>query len=274
MPRTFDRRQFALRLLSSAIVLTCVGMAAATWRGDGTSINSFLFLAMRLSHENAAMLERSAMGAVLLLAICGAIWPKWELLLPVSLYAFAETMAGWHQGGYHFSELSPVARAPVFVVPIALVLLARAKNPHGIPNSIAIWALRLAMAAVFIAHGWEAFQLHPRFIDLILSSGYNLLGLRINESSASTALRAIALVDWAVALALLIRPWRPVLAWMSFWAALAAASRLTAHGWGAYPDLLVRAAFILTPLAIWALTHSRTPPYAHSADSRIDRSAA
>lgn len=245
------RRELATRLLSVAVVLTCAGVAAATWRGDGSSINSFLFLALRLSHETAAGIERSAMGAVLAAAVFGAIWPRWVLLLPVSAYLLAEALAGWHQGGYPFSEWTPLARAPAYLAPLALALLATRKTPAT--ASAAMWILRVAMAALFLAHGLEAFHLHPRFIDLILSSSLNLTGIRLNESGASTLLRVIGVVDVGCAAALLIRPWRVLLGWMAFWAGLAAASRLTAHGWGAYPELLVRSSYFLAPLAVWAL---------------------
>ena len=262
-PRSADRPRLSpAGWLALGILLTAVGKALATWRGDGSSINAFLFLALRLSHEAAAMLERSAMAAVLILAVCGIIWPRWLLLVPVSLYFFAEALAGWHQGGYHFSEWSPLAHAPAYIAPIALALLASPRTPSPPPLRVATASclLRLALTSLFLAHGLEAFLLHPRFIDLILGSVQSLLGLRVSEAAASTLLRLIGILDIALALAILFKPWRPILLWMAFWTALAAISRLTALGWGAYPDLLVRFTYITVPLALWSLLRTSPAP--------------
>ncbi|CAN5310178.1 hypothetical protein BH23VER1_BH23VER1_26050 [soil metagenome] len=245
------------RLLSVAVVLTCAGMTAATLRGDGTSINAFLFLSLGLTHEDAASIERIAAGAVMLASACALLWPRWALLLPVAAYLLAESVAGWHLGGYPFSEWTPAARAPAYLAPVALAILATVPTQPariaGLWRAIASWTLRLAMAAVFVAHGLEALQAHPRFIDLILSSSLNLTGIRLTESLATTALQVIGVVDICVAVALLIKPWRAVLAWIAFWAALVAMSRMTAHGWGAYPEFLLRSTYILIPLALWAI---------------------
>lgn len=258
----------AIRLLTVAMLFTCAGVATATFRGDGTSINSFLFLALGLSHEAAASVERLVLGAVLAAAIIGAIRPSWAALLPVAGYLLAESVAGWHQGGYHFSEWSPLARAPTYIVPLSLACLAGSRaqtiRARERRRQAAMWALRLAASAVFLAHGLEALKLHPRFIDLILTSGYNLFGVRMSETAASALLRIIGVVDIAVAVAVVIRPWRVLLGWMAFWAGLAAVSRMTSFGWGAYPDLLVRAVYILAPLALWALLRDNKPPSARA----------
>jgi hypothetical protein len=252
-------RGYAIWLLGVAVVITCAGMTAATWRGDGTSINAFLFLELGWSHESAGRYERLAMVIVLLLSVCGMIRPRWVLLIPVAVYVFLESLAGWHQGGYAFSEWTPLARGPTYLAPVVLVLLAGGRARTGQDGHwrrvVAAWLMRLGMASVFLAHGIEAFQLHPRFIDLILTSSLSLTGLRWSESDASSFLRVIGVLDIALAISLVIRPWRVVLAWMAFWAGLAAASRMTAHGWGAYPEFLVRATYVLIPLALWAMVY-------------------
>ncbi|MNC99210.1 hypothetical protein D3C83_174140 [compost metagenome] len=52
------------------MALTCAGMLVATWRGDGTSINAYLFLTWEMTHSAAAQLERVAIAAVML---CGLV---------------------------------------------------------------------------------------------------------------------------------------------------------------------------------------------------------
>src|SRR5688572_23336377 len=87
------RKEPAIALLCLSVVLTIGGMAAVTFRGDGTAINAFLFLTLQLSHSMAARIEKTAMAIVFVLALCVLFRPHWALLLPVSAYAFAEALA-------------------------------------------------------------------------------------------------------------------------------------------------------------------------------------
>lgn len=236
-------------LLQIAVVLTCVGQAAAVFRGDGSAINAFLFLESGLEHETAAKLERFAVGAVLLLSLVSLVWRKWMVQIPIAAYFFGECLAAWHQGGFPFSSLSLPAKATTYLTPLALALLMAKAGPAWL-GVTANCILRLGLVSVFTVHGLEAFFLHPRFIDLILGSAFSLTGLRLEEQTAISLLRAIGVIDLVIAGALLIKPWRIVLCWMAFWAGLAALSRVTSLGWGAYPEVLIRTTFILAPIGI------------------------
>jgi len=253
-------REAAGWCLGAAIVATCLGMTAATFRGDGTSINSFLFLNGELSHGDARRLERFAMSGVLVLSVAALFRPRWPLLLPVAAYILAEALAGWHQRGYAFSEWAPVAHAPRYLTPLAFALLALGsdKADTGLSWRLAgEWCLRIGLATVFLVHGLEAIKLHPGFVDLIIGSGYNLGGLRVSEAAAGWQLRLIGIVDIGVAAALLFRISPAVLWWAAFWGALTALSRLTANGWGAYPEVLVRASHYLAPIALAMILRPR-----------------
>jgi hypothetical protein len=250
----FDRVRW---LLGAAIAATAIGMTAATFRGDGTAINAFLFLTGELSHVAAARVERTAMSLVLLLSFAALFRPHWALLLPVGGYALAEALARWHELGYAFSEWAVSAQAPRYLTPLALVLLlAGVRREGGIGASLragGIWILRVAIAVVFAVHGLEALKAHPGFIDFIISSGANVLGMRISEGGALHALEIIGVIDMAVALAILVRPHPAVLWWAAFWGLVTALSRVTANGIGGYPDVLVRSTHVLVPVALWLL---------------------
>lgn len=278
-------RHPAVWVLGVGVAATVVGTALSVYRGDGSSINAFLFLDLGLSHEAAARLERVSLGAVTLAAVIGLAWPRWFLLVPVAAYLLLEAVAGHYVRGYAFSELTPLAHSLRYLAPLALVLLAGSIESEGgrpevgpevapeaalrttvarSPASLVTgaWLLRVGLAAIFLAHGYEALQLHPEFIDLVITSGENLLGTRIEEATASTALRAIGVVDMVIASLLLIRPWRAVLAWMLLWGLVTAISRMTSYGWGAHTDVLMRFTHFTVPLALLLIVASR---------SRLDR---
>lgn len=250
----FDR---ARSLLGAAVVATTLGMTAATFRGDGTAINAFLFLTGELSHVAAARVERTAMILVLLLSIAALFRPHWALLLPVGGYALAEALARWHELGYAFSEWAISAQAPRYLTPLALALLVVGFRREGDTSSMfriaATWILRIALAVVFAVHGLEALKAHPGFIDYIISSSTNMLGARISEGNAIRALEIIGVLDLAVAAAILLRPLPGVLWWAAFWGLVTALARVTANGIGGYPDVLVRGTHVLVPLALWLL---------------------
>ncbi len=249
----------AAGLLGLAVLATAVGTVATTFRGDGTALNAYLFMELGLPHVTAGRLERGA-AALTLMATAGAlVFFRWPWFLPAAGYIFAEAIARWHVQGQAYSEWAPLTHSARYAAPLvlALWLVAARRQPEAATRwqSIGAWLLRFALAAVFVSHGLEALQGHPGFVDLILSSALNLGGWRLTEGTATAALEWIGVADFAAAGALILRPHPAVLAWAAFWAALTACSRLTANGWGAYPDVLLRAAYFLGPLALWRLQH-------------------
>jgi hypothetical protein len=256
-------RGAALWLLGVAVVATTLGMTAATFRGDGTAINAFLFLTGEMSHVDAARLERTAMGIVLVLSIAALSRPHWALLLPVGGYALAEALARTHERGYAFSEWALTAQAPRYLTPLAVIFLL-----HGFRRSerAARWGrlagagiLKFSLALVFAVHGLEALRAHPEFVDLIISTTSRLPGMRVSERTATQALQVIGVVDLVVATAILARPHPAVLWWAAFWGTATALSRMTAYGFGAYPEVLVRTAHVLAPLALLLLARTANP---------------
>jgi hypothetical protein len=249
----------AIRWLSLAVIAGAAGMAVAALRGEGSAMNTYLFMERALSHEAAGRIERSAALLVLLTALAGIGWARWPLLLPAIAYPLLEAIARLHVEGQAFSEWALYAHAPRYAAPAALCCLLVARGPgRSAPAgwlAAGEWLLRAACASVFLIHGLECLRANPAFIDLLISSAQNLLRLRLTESSARSALEVIGFADLAVAGALLIRMHPAVLAWAAAWATIAALARLTASGWGAFPDVLVRASAALAPLVLWHLRY-------------------
>jgi len=110
---------------------------------------------------------------------------------------------------------------------------------------------RGAAAIVFFAHGLEALQHNPVFIDLILNTDGRLLHLNLSQAAAEKCLTAIGIVDVTLAVACLCRRWPGVLVWMAIWGGLTAVSRITANGWGpGLHEFLTRAPHFGVPLAV------------------------
>ncbi len=256
-------------LLGSAVVGTALGLAAATFRGDGTAINAYLFLTAELSHGGAGRAERIAVAVVVALALLAWFRPVWPALLGVGGYALAEALARAYERGQPYSEWALAAHAPRYLTPLAAILVW-----EGLRRGAAgrVWQLtgegllRLGLAIVFFVHGLEAVKAHPGFVDLILSSTINLADWRISEAAATRLLVVIGAIDFVVAAALLVRPHPAVLFWAAFWGLVTALSRVTAYGWAYYPDLLVRAPHFLAPPALWWLARIRP-----KADMRAER---
>src|SRR3546814_7171694 len=95
---------------------------------------------------------------------------------------------------------------------------------------------------------------NPQFIDFIIGSANNILGVRWTEATALQIMRIIGWVDIIVAIAVLLKPHKYLLAWLLFWSTITAFSRMTSLGTGAYTEVLMRASHILAPLAVYMLS--------------------
>ncbi len=262
-------RDVPLVILGVAVIATALAMTAMAFRGSGTAINAFLFLDLGLSHPQAAWVERLVVVLMLAASVSGVVWRRWPLFLPAAIYLTAESVARWHVQGQAFSDWVLLSHSARYVTPCAAIVLILAARGSASAarrfETAGEWALRIPLAAVFAAHGTEAFVGNPGFVDLIISSAANLTGMRVTESAALTALEVIGCMDVAVAGVILTRPGRLVLGWAAGWASIAALSRITANGWSAYPDVLVRASYYFGPIALWSLLvrramHAKLPP--------------
>jgi len=236
---------------AGATLRVVVGLSALTaaWQAwhQPSTVNGVLFIELEQSEELARLVDR---GAALLLALAGAaVALRGSRLgaLFIALWLLALAVAKTVGGGTAFSHLALPAQAVRFAAPLCLVLLA-----SGAPRGAEI-LLRLAAAATFAVHGWEALQHTPAFLDLLILSSSNLLDTRLSEATARHLLTVIGWLDLAVAAAVLLRRWRLVAAYMALWGAVTLSSRVTAHGLSLWPEACIRAANAGAPLALWFL---------------------
>ncbi len=250
-------------LLGLAVFGTALGLAAATFRGDGTALNAYFFLTLEWSHGTSGRIERLLAALTVAFALAAWLRPIWPAFLVVFAYALAEALTRSYERGQAYSEWALWAHAPRYLTPLGACLVIAGLQRGAGAGAGRVWSfsgemiLRVAIAIVFAVHGLEAWRAHPGFVDLVLSSAYRVGEWRLPEATVVQALRVIGVVDFAVAAAVLFRPLRVVLLWAAFWGLVTALSRMTAYGASFYPELLVRFSHFLVPLALWRLTAMR-----------------
>ena len=157
-------------------------------------------------------------------------------------------MAEWAIAAHAVRIFSPVAL-------VALLCAGGESDASGRSTIIGEWLLRLAIVATFVTHGVEAIRLNPAFVDLLIGSAENLLGL--TQTVTNVLLYIIGAIDIVLAVLLLGTRWRWVPAYLAFWGFVTACSRITAAGLigfaFAYPETLIRAANGGAPLALFIL---------------------
>ena len=238
---------FALR---SGVAVTALTAAWVAWHHQST-VHSWLFMGRGTSEAFAANVERVAAGLLVISALSLLRKPSLLACSVISLWMLALAVTTWLQGGESFAALAPASHAVRFVAPLSLYALHRGRPELGFG-----W-LRAAIAITFLAHGYEALQHHPQFIDLLIPGLRRHLGWEVSEAQARTLLTFIGVTDWAVALALLLRRWKWVAIYMAAWGAITLTSRTLAWGWERWPEAGVRWLNFSAPLALalyWRVT--------------------
>lgn len=240
-------------LLRAAIVFFALGLVRALFTRVGTSLGSIALLHWDMPHASILFAEKAGSAVVLVAALSLLVRPTVAALWVVAVPVFAESIAGVLAGGFHFSSLTPYAHALRYTTPLALIPLIAHAGYFGTPETrrtISAWLLRLATATVFMVHGYEAWKLHPHFIDFVLTVSSGMFRADMEESTAAMILKSIAVVDWIVAVWLLVKPSWPLLGWLAFWGLVTALARPLTLGFASYPEVLLRVSHVFAPLAI------------------------
>jgi uncharacterized membrane protein YphA (DoxX/SURF4 family) len=229
--------------------------------------------------EPTALVTQQVLGWLVLAAGLLSCWkPSLALLGALALLQTVLTIAMWRIGdGFALqADFLPVQLLTLFpfatqlvriVAPLGLLLLLRKRSqasPPGEDLSSLMWLFRWALAIVFVAHGIEALQHNPPFLDLLINTSSQLFGARLSETTARHCLTAIGGLDLAVALACLTTRSPTVACWMAFWGISTAASRIVANGWHpSWHETLTRIPHFGVALAVacwWYLLKSSRSP--------------
>lgn len=251
LPLDLSPRGKGRLLLGLAVVATITGSLVTALRSGGSGWNAWLFLDRGFSHKGAYQAELTLALVALVTAVVGLALRRYRwggcLMLPAFAFLLTEACLIAKMGGVGHAEWAPAAHALRYGTPFALALLAM-KAPFG--EAQVTMLLRVALAFVFFTHGAECLLHFPRFIDLIIGSADNLLGVRVTESQAKSLLTSIGLVDLFAGVLVLARPNPALLWWMAAWGLITALSRITSLGWDAYREVLLRATHLAVPLAL------------------------
>lgn len=188
---------------------------------------------------------------------------EYAALVFIATWAFFLAAAHMIRGEV-YAEFALAEQAVRFVTPLAMVLLLRYSiNSSVILVRAATIGLTLAVVATFAVHGYIAQELYGPFVDLILLSDMRLFKFGIEQSTAETFLEFIGWADIVVAALLLLTRWRMIAAYMMIWGLITAASRLTAFGFVAWPESLIRIANAGAPLVLLLLYQKLRPKKAN-----------
>jgi len=229
--------------LRLGVAIAALTAAWVAWQRP-TAVNGLLFVDWGLPESTATWVDRGA--ALTLAASAAAVLLRGARIACalVAAWFLALAIATTLRGGGPFTDLAPAAQAARYGAPLGLLLL-------GVANgAVTVAVLRVTVALTFVAHGYEALLHSAHFIDLILVSARRLFGWRLSEAEAGTLLTAIGWIDLVLAALVLTRRWRLVAAYMTFWAAVTAASRVTAFGLASWTEVGLRAGHVAAPLAL------------------------
>ena len=244
----------ALWCLRLSVAGQCIA-AARTARVAGSEVNSWLFMKAGLPESVASFTDQVAAGLLFMVAVSAIVRPIRGLLFFNAAWMAAVAFAIFTNPGTTVDALAPFSHAVRVAAPLGLALLpldAGEELRHSARKStFALWILLLGVAATFIAHGIEALQHYGRFVDLIIGSAKQWLGLGVTQQTAEQLLTVIGVQDILFAPLLLSRRWRWVAGWMAFWGLSTALSRVTAMGDGSWHQSLIRIANGGVPLALY-----------------------
>lgn len=247
-------------LLRLAVLGHALGIAAAIFGKLGSGLGTYFFLEWGFSHPQVAVAERWAAWGLLVLAALACLRPWLVFLVPIALAIFLDAWARQFNGGAPFAEWTIGAHALRMLVPLALAALYLQWPWTGAVRDFqrrgTMWLLRAGLAVLFITHGFEALRQHPRFIDYLIGTADRWTPLELSEAAAVSLLRVIGVFDIVVGIAVLVRPWAPLLAWMAFWGFVTALSRVTSLGIEQYFEILLRTSHFLAPIAVLLLAKS------------------
>ena len=134
-----------------------------------------------------------------------------------------------------------------YMLPFALAMIC----VRSINKRVILRVLKVAIATTFIAHGYEAIMLNPKFIDFIIRISRVYSGVAISEATASSMLYVIGVVDIFVAISLLTFMNRFSIAYMAFWGGLTALARVFFDPTNGPTDMIIRSAHFAVPFFLY-----------------------
>lgn len=195
--------RIAAWVLRVAVAAMAVGYALPLVQGEASAISEYLSIG-----EGGApsWLDKAAGFTLLALAAVTLLYPVTPAPLLIGAWVLGEAICKMQGGLGEFPELAILAAAARCLAPFALLFLlpwpGKYAKAHW-QSDLAINLVRVGVAAAFIAHGIEAYRLHPIFIEYLTVAGDRLLNADMQTAAAEWMLRIIGVVDIVAGVALL-----------------------------------------------------------------------
>jgi len=265
-PTHNERWQLVLWTLRIAVVLQCLGNWRWLTQIEETPLLHWLASPRDIGglawNEPMALTVQSGVGWSLLLAAALVLWrPQVLVLLPLAGLQVLIATAMWQLADGYALQADWVPLPLLMLFPFATQLM-RIAAPAGLLLLVSRWLtpaktmqlLRWSVAIVFFAHGIEAWQQNPKFLDLIINANQRLFGVNVAQTTAQWSLTVIGAIDMALAIVCVSFRWLGVLGWLTFWGGVTAIARGLANGWDvSWHEVLARSSHCGIPLsvAIW-----------------------
>jgi hypothetical protein len=222
---------------------------------SGTPLGLYLAEALNLTEQALFWFNTSLTLSLFLCAVVLLLYPNRLMLLLLFIYALLLAWFTFINSTQAFHNLVFLAQAMRLGTPIVLlILIVSPLMDENLSHLKKIFLFTCIVSmSTFATHGWEAIQHHPKFIQLISGSAERLFHLSISEEATLIILTLIGITDIITGFSIVLYPHRYVALWMALWGFITAMSRVTAFGWDAIGEVLVRGPHFILPMAIYAM---------------------
>lgn len=230
----------------------------------GGKLESFLFLNIDLTDIHAKVIEK----IFLTIALAGVFsvffnhFFRFYFLYLSGLFFIVPVISIFLHSSFDY-PFSVFAHAIRYILPLCLFMYLRPNQDKSFEKGA--YLLRLGLSLTFIAHGFEALFLNPKFIDYLITFFNDFLNYDISENNVHKILFAIAIIDIFVGLLLVFKTHLWLLLWLAFWGGLTALWRLYYYDFDGELQFLLRSSHWLVP--IFLIFHKKT--YLFNNDKRM-----
>lgn len=247
-----EKYDAAFSLLKCALIFQLVGFLMESFF-FGSAIGKFFWLKLEMSDNLAFQIDKGIVLAAFLIAVFSIFKSSFISYFFIFSFCFFRAFCMFYNGGSISSDITFFTQMARYTLPlgIAMSCLSQAKLPA------ASKILKLAIAVTFIAHGYEALCLHPKFTDFLIKTFRVYLGLVLTEEKTHFMLYVIGAVDILAAMSLILTNSRWSTSYMVFWGALTALCRVMYDSNNGLADTLDRVSHFAIPLALYLLYHTK-----------------
>ena len=240
------------RVLLAIVLIQCLGLTTHVFM-YGSDFLISLWYTMKMNGNLARSIDQTMIVVFMLSALSAAFFRQAKLWLFVGFWVFFLGTNSFFQDDSFAADYTFFSQAIRYCAPIGLAYYLWKKDSDHAQAELGLNTLLSVGASVtFIAHGIEAINHNPQFVDFILRICRNYFGMNLSQAQAESMLGAIGLIDLALGLSLLFEPNRQVLLYMAFWGFLTASIRIFYSP--SIPGLegaLIRSANGGAPLILW-----------------------